>query len=284
MAHSLESLGMLAWTEGDYTAARPALEESLRISEALDDRLGTARALQSLGWVALAERDATMAASLLDVSLVDFRQLGVRWRIAWSLCARAQVACRQGDHPVARILSEEALIAANAVGDRLCVEPPGGACACRGRGRPGRAGRATVRSSGSCAYIAGAGWPAFVEADFDDAIARAGSQLDESTFAAAWSTGCATNPEDAVRASRVPLPEPSRTSAAVLTARETEVLRLVAADLTDVQVAGRSSSVPDDPLAPAFPSQARRKLAPSRYALAIEPGLPSAREATPPFG
>ena len=284
VAHSLESLGMLAWTEGDYAAARPLLEESLRISEVLDDRLGTARALQSLGWVALAERDATMAASLLDASLVDFRRLGVRWRIAWSLCARAQVASRQGDHPVARVLCEEALIAANAVGDKLCASSCLEALA-HAELAAGRAALA-VRLFGAAVRlrdIAGAAWPAFVEADFDEAIARAGSQLDESTFAAAWSTGCATNPEDAVRASRVPLPEPSRTSAAVLTARETEVLRLVAADLTDVQVAEQLFLSPRT-----IHSHLRsiyRKLgvssrrAATRYA--IEPGLPSAREATP---
>jgi predicted ATPase/DNA-binding CsgD family transcriptional regulator len=238
VAHSLESLGMLAWTEGEYAAARPLLEGSLRISEALGDRLGTARALQSLGWVALAERDAAKAAALLDASLVDFRRLGVRWRIAWSLCARAQVASRQGDHPIARVLCEEALGAANAVGDRVCASSCLEALAHAelAAGRTALAVR-LFAAAASLRDSSGAAWPAFVEADFDEALAMARAELEEDAFAAAWGTGCATSPDEAVRASRVPSPERARTIPGVLTAREAEVLRLVAADLSDVQVA-----------------------------------------------
>jgi predicted ATPase/DNA-binding CsgD family transcriptional regulator len=287
VAHSLESLGMLAWSEGNYAAARPLLEESLRISDEFGDRLGTARALQSLGWVALAERDATTAASLLDASLVDFRELGVRWRIAWSLCARAQVALLQGDFAVARVLCDEALTAAAAVGDKLCASTCLEALAHAelAAGRPTLA----VRLFGAAVRLretSNAAWPAFVETDFDEAIASVRSQLDEGTFAAAWEKGRETTPEDAIRASRVLLSEPQRTHPAGLTARETEVLRLVASDLTDVQVAEQlflSPRTVHSHLRSIYRKLGvRSRRAAIRYA--IEPGTTSARGTTPRSG
>jgi DNA-binding CsgD family transcriptional regulator len=84
---------------------------------------------------------------------------------------------------------------------------------------------------------------------YEQAVATARSQLGEQLFVAAWSEGRAMTPEQAF-AARGPVTSPVEAQApppakspssypAGLTAREVEVLRLVAQGLTDAQVAAQ---------------------------------------------
>jgi DNA-binding CsgD family transcriptional regulator len=81
-------------------------------------------------------------------------------------------------------------------------------------------------------------------ADYERSLSAARVHLGERAFAAAWSQGRSMTPEQAVAAQgQKPTPSPTKTAAllptypAGLTAREVEVLRLVAGSLTDVQIA-----------------------------------------------
>ena len=88
------------------------------------------------------------------------------------------------------------------------------------------------------------------QADYERSVASARAQLDEKAFSAAWAEGRTMTPERALTAresviasisTRIgPAPTTTKTASAYpagLTAREVEVLRLVAQGLTDAQVA-----------------------------------------------
>ena len=92
-------------------------------------------------------------------------------------------------------------------------------------------------------------WPT-THADYERSVAAVRAQLDEATFAAAWAAGHALTLEQAIAEALEPLPElpapapapppptaPTGAYPVGLTAREVEVLRLVAQGLTDAQVA-----------------------------------------------
>jgi DNA-binding NarL/FixJ family response regulator len=83
--------------------------------------------------------------------------------------------------------------------------------------------------------LAGAAWPAFVDADCERSSDRARAVLGIERFAAEWARGRAMGAAEILGLAR------PRTSGnpAGLTHREVEVLGLVAAGLTDVQVAER---------------------------------------------
>jgi DNA-binding NarL/FixJ family response regulator len=86
--------------------------------------------------------------------------------------------------------------------------------------------------------------PPVERTDYERSVSAARVHLGERAFAAAWTQGGAMTPEQAVAAKGhkpAPPPIPTVTSSptypAGLTAREVEVLRLVASGLTDLQIA-----------------------------------------------
>jgi DNA-binding CsgD family transcriptional regulator len=93
--------------------------------------------------------------------------------------------------------------------------------------------------------------PPVSRADYERVVAAARLQLGDKSFAAAWAQGRMMTPEQALAAqsqaaiplaslaepSSVPPVRPSALSPHGLTAREVEVLRLIAQGLTDAQVA-----------------------------------------------
>src|SRR5205823_8813277 len=79
---------------------------------------------------------------------------------------------------------------------------------------------------------------------YEQAVATAQAQLGEKAFAAAWAQGRTMTPEQALAAEDQPLlptptppARPAATSPDGLTAREVEVLRLLAQGLTSAQIA-----------------------------------------------
>ncbi len=117
-AKALHGAGGLAWSQGDYAAARELQEESLAIRRELGDRRGIASVLGNLGNVAQCQGDYAAARGLQEESLAIRRELGDRRGMASTLGNLAVVAAVQGDYAAARVLQEESLALFRELGDR----------------------------------------------------------------------------------------------------------------------------------------------------------------------
>jgi len=215
---NLNHLGHAAQLRGEYERAAQLHAESLAvfIDEWGGKNMGVTWAWQSLGEIGLAQGDLAAARSWLVTDLRLCGEVGDSITIAWCLAGLGSAAA----------LDEEPEHAARLWG---AAERLRAALGCR----PAPAARAT----------------------YERAIALARAQLGDETFAAAWAAGAALSLDEAIAEALEPLPEvpapapalaatpkPTVASAAYpagLTAREVEVLRLVAQGLTDAQVAER---------------------------------------------
>ena len=116
-AKALSSAGSLAWSQGDYDAARALLEESLAVRRSLSDTQGIADALNNLGNVAADIGEYAAARELLEESLASMRTLGDSEGIAATVSNLARVAFWSGDFETAQTLFEESLAADQKRGD-----------------------------------------------------------------------------------------------------------------------------------------------------------------------
>jgi predicted ATPase/DNA-binding SARP family transcriptional activator/Tfp pilus assembly protein PilF len=118
IAGSLNNLGIVFCSQGDYRSARSLHEESLSIMRELGDRQGIAHSLNNLGDVVSNQGEYTLARSLYRESLAIRRELGDKYNIAYSLNNLGAVACSLGEFPSARPLHEESLAIFREMGDR----------------------------------------------------------------------------------------------------------------------------------------------------------------------
>jgi DNA-binding NarL/FixJ family response regulator len=259
VAASLNNLGIIAQLRGEYALAREYHEESLAVNRELGDHLGIANSLASLGNLANDQGDLVAAHALHAESLAVRRELRDDWAIRVSLNNLGDVAYLRGEYALALVLHEESLTISRALGDQAGIGDAlnnlGLAALAAAESRPERAAQLfgaaeAVRDRLGLAQSA----PERVLHDRDVAGVRAA--LNETAFAAAWTEGGGMPLEavlayalgdgqtvgpatdagaaQAIAASpvRQPAPLPAR-----LTAREAEVLRLIAAGHTNREIA-----------------------------------------------
>jgi DNA-binding CsgD family transcriptional regulator len=198
----------LALGKGDLATARAEVEESVVFYKEMGHRHGTAESLSAFGKVLAAEGDYAAAQALYEESLVISDELGEKWMIARGLVGLGEVVAAQ--HKLA--WAAQLWGAAAALSDALGVPIP----------------------------------PVEL-ADYERSLSAVRVHLGERAFAAAWAQGRAMTPQQALAAQGhkpTPSPTPSATPSpqvypAGLTAREVEVLRLLAGGLTDLQIAGK---------------------------------------------
>src|SRR6266480_7243552 len=229
------------------------LEESLAISRNVGDKMGLAACLRLSGQLALSQGNAAEGSSLAEETLALFRETGHRQGISLSLCLLAKVEAKQGNYQAAHKAYEQSLATASRGMDDMglvasCLEGLAAAVAAQGELTWAARlwGAAEVHRE-----VIGAPLPPVDHAAYQDSIAAARSQLGDKTFAAAWTEGRAMTPEQALAAkapvtlpqslsakqSSIPPAKPTATYPDGLTAREVEVLRLLAQGLTDAQIA-----------------------------------------------
>jgi predicted ATPase/DNA-binding CsgD family transcriptional regulator/tRNA A-37 threonylcarbamoyl transferase component Bud32 len=231
-------------SQGDQTKVHALLEEGLAFFRELGDKDGFASSCQLRGRLALSQGDAAAARSSLEESARIYRELGHRLNTAESLSLLARVEARLGAHARAHAHSEESLALAREVGkgSTIAFTMEGLAGVVLAQGDPSWAAR-LLSAAESLRMANGTPLPPVERADYERLVATARTLLGQATFATAWAEGRTMTLEQAL-ASSGPVAVPDEVASpaqpiypAGLTAREVEVLRLVAQGLTDAQVA-----------------------------------------------
>ena len=120
-ARVLNSAGNMIRAQMDPRAARPLLEESLSISEAIGARHEMAFALLMLGNVYFLLNDAQAARTYLDRALPLYRELGAENFTARAIRYIGMVAMLECDWQAAEKLYDQSLALARRASDRMCV-------------------------------------------------------------------------------------------------------------------------------------------------------------------
>jgi predicted ATPase/class 3 adenylate cyclase/DNA-binding CsgD family transcriptional regulator len=238
-------------SQGDQATVCALLEEGLVLSREVGNTWGIAFSFFLSGWVALQQGDAATARELAEESLGLYRETGGGRSIAEAISLLGRVEARQGDHVRARALFEESLAIARKVDHKLnipsCLEGLASVFAAQEEsvwaGRIWGAAEALREAMGTPI-------PPVERASYERSVAAARAQLGEQALAAAWAEGRTMSPEQTLATqgkAMIPTQMPARpasatpvkspTSPAGLTARELEVLRLLAKGLTDTQIA-----------------------------------------------
>ncbi len=254
-AISILCLAKMLFAQGDLARAHAVAEESLALKREIGTRSAEAEVLPVLAEITFYQGDTTTARLLLEKSRAFYREVGNERQLAWTLSLLGKVIAAQGDLAAARAIYEESLVRGKGVNSNLSFldTPPaleGLAAVVAAQEEPTWAARlwGTAEAQRE-AYSTPL--PPVYRADYEQAVAAAHTQLGEQTFATAWAEGRTMTPDEVLTvqgAVMVPAPlpterpSPSPAKAAViypndLTAREVEVLLLVAQGLTNAQVA-----------------------------------------------
>ena len=239
-----EVLGRLSTTaigEGDFVAARAAAQEALDLSQELGDAEGVAYSLAALGFALLGQGSEVEGERLLEESLEAAKAVGNRRHTSRALQGLGLAAMRKGDHRIARSRLGEAAAIVSEHGDRWFLGVYCLPALATAHHVEERAEESVLLLGAAEALREAIGapmcpWPA---ADHESTVAATYALLEADSFAAAWSRGRAMTPEEALAAVREGAPEEPGPACggAGLTAREAEILRLVARGMTDAEVA-----------------------------------------------
>jgi DNA-binding CsgD family transcriptional regulator len=215
IAETLSFLTRVAFEQGGYTAAKPLCEESLALYRELGSRQHSALMLWFLGYAAFVQGDYAKACTSYKEALTTFRELGQKWYIAACLDGLAGVAIAQSQPELAAHLLAAAALLREALGVSL---------------------------------------PASHLSNYERTVATTRAQLGEERFPAAWAEGRKMTLEQVLaEQAHATIPEQTSTVPTIqqltyttvppptypneLTPREVEVLRLVAAGLSNAQMA-----------------------------------------------
>ncbi len=248
----VESAIFLWFCLGDAATMRKRLQQGQALIDKVGNRHWSAWSIGIAALVALREGETARAASLIKESLAIYRQMDSRWYMAWALYILGRVEVEQGDLRAARSSYQESLALIQELGKEWLTpfNLEGLAGVVAAQGEPRWAAQLLGAAEALREVIAVPLMPAD-RANYEQAVRVARAQLGERAFAAAWAEGRSMTPEQALAAQgqvTIPTPIPagslptpptktSPTYPAGLTAREVEILRLVAQGLTDAQVA-----------------------------------------------
>ena len=231
--------------QGEVTRARVLVEEMLVIARTVRSKRGSAIALSQLGQIAVQQEEMERAEACFSESLQLSQELGDRRSAVRTRLLMAGLAVRQGHAALARSEYEESLVVAIELGivGFIAAGLKGLGCVAVAQGQYSWA-----------ALLWGAAEPlpeshsvAIPLPIYERMRTTARAHLGESAFEEHLAEGRAMTPEQAVAAEPPKqIEDPAKASTkrshglpAGLTAREVEVLRLVAEGLTDAQVAER---------------------------------------------
>jgi non-specific serine/threonine protein kinase len=240
-------LGIATRMLGDLDQASELLTAALGSFRARGDTVKMGWALRNLGLAAMAAGDLGRATALLEEAVALTRQVGTEWEIASALGMQAGIAQEEGDWERSATLAEEALLLFHAHGDRLTVADVLSRLASVAL-HLGQPVAATQLLAATNAIRTELGVPPSVtdRASHQAALTAAKLALSEDAFTQAWQTGGATPLNEivagALQVAQTWSPGAGRSGVdahggGVLTARERDVLRLLAAGRADREIA-----------------------------------------------
>jgi predicted ATPase/DNA-binding CsgD family transcriptional regulator len=239
---------------GDAETIRQRLHEGEALIKKVGSRHWMAEYSYMAAEVAWSEGETDKAYRLAQESLAIFQEIDAKWHLAWSLHVLGRVEVQRGDLRAAHRSYQESLALTDALGDTLIapfdLEGLAGVAVARGEFRWAAQlwGAAEALREASAVPL-----PPVDRTTYEQAVQAARAQLSEPAYEAAWQEGRTMTPGQALAAQgKVISPPPtqagslsaspsktSSTSPAGLTARELEVLRLVAQGMTNPQIAKR---------------------------------------------
>jgi tetratricopeptide (TPR) repeat protein len=190
-------LGEVTYLQGDLPAARHWYETALSLDP--QDRFDRGVALLGLGCVNRVEGHLGQATELIQESLHLFQTANQVWTQALALHALGQVAWAQGKMSAAQHYLCASLHGCGRLDDQRaiaqCLEGLAAISTAQDRGED-----AVVLGSAAHALrvAAGAPLPPVERLDYEQALAAARNQLDQTTFAAAWAKGQTLSVEQAI--------------------------------------------------------------------------------------
>ena len=242
---ALMSLGVATFLVGDLERAQSVLTECLVQTRATGNILFSAYTLFWLGYVACLQGEYPTASALIEEGMTYAQNVGDREAYWWWYTGRALVAFGQGDYPEARAQCVECLTILNQweysypLFVTLSLELLGEVAAALGE--PAWAARLwgaaqSVRRRDDIPPL-----PPVYRSSYEQYVTTVRDKLGEEAFQAALAEGRAMTPEQALAAreptTNPPLTKISPAYPAGLTAREVEVLHLVAQGMTNAQIA-----------------------------------------------
>jgi len=241
---------LLFVSQQDQLLAQQLAEQSLAHFREQDNILYSSAPLSLLGLIHLEQGQMKTARALLEESLSIDKQFGTEAEDIH--IALGRLLALQGDAASARRQYQESLtllFESNVCKENLAASLEGLAALEVGQGAPSLAARLWGAAEALREAIGAPIYPVY-RASYEQAIAQARATLGEQAFRTAWAEGRSLTPEQALAAQEpemIPVGGPSvpqppatmqtPTYPAGLTAREVEVLRLIAQGWTDAQIA-----------------------------------------------
>jgi predicted ATPase/DNA-binding CsgD family transcriptional regulator/class 3 adenylate cyclase len=245
LSDALNTRSLIAMDQGDNMLARSLLEESLKLMQDVEDRYGIGYALSNLGILEMYQGNFHRSKEFFEQGYQIFQDLGNQFQMIITRINIANVLLFQGNLASARSNLEHALIALHKAGTIRgfpeALELLAGVAAYRRN--PERA----ARIFGVCEALRDRLHMTVPDSErilLEPIIMEVRSQMSEADFSKAWSAGRQMLAEGldqvvvyALEPDEIPGKPSRKSSPAGMTAREAEILRLLAQGLTDIQIA-----------------------------------------------
>ena len=249
ISHTLSQLAQLLYvTRAEPATINPLLEECFALAQEVGFKEGIAAYYCVCGQLALSQGDLSMARSLAEKGAALYEEMGHRHGAAKSLAVVGKTLASRGDLAGAQACYEQCLAISGALSEKwvaavYLLELAEVVAAQQHYAWAAQLwGASEVLREASNIPV-----PLIEQADYERSVSAARAQLGERAFAAAWSEGRSMTAEQALAAQgqkqtpvhSSPAAEPPSTTTYPdrLTAREVEVLRLLASGLTDLKIA-----------------------------------------------